>query len=66
MFLENHSHLQQDIFGIEIHLSESKRKKLHNSLEASFYKLIFCNIDENFLLHFSLIPAVGQMHLLMY
>lgn len=46
MFLENHSHLQQDIFGIESHLSESKRKKLHNSLEASFYKLIFCNIDE--------------------
>lgn len=46
MFSENYSHLQQDIFGIESHLSESKRKKLHNSMEASFYKIIFCNIDE--------------------
>lgn len=46
MFTQNHTHLQQDLFGIESHLPESKRKKLLNSMEASFYKIVFCNINE--------------------
>ena len=46
MFTQNHTHLQQNLFGIESHLPESKRKKLLNSMEASFYKIVFCNIKE--------------------
>jgi hypothetical protein len=47
MFIENKAHLQQDLFGIENHLSESKRKKLRSSADAYFYELIYCNINEN-------------------
>jgi hypothetical protein len=47
MFKENTTHFQQSLFGIENQLSESKRKKLQQSKEAVFYKLIFCSIDEN-------------------
>lgn len=46
MFLENKAHMQQDLFGIENHLSASKRKKLQASAEALFYEIIFCNIKE--------------------
>ena len=46
MFIENKAHLQQDLFGIENHLSESKRKKLRSSADAYFYELIYCNINE--------------------
>jgi len=46
MFLENKAHMQQDLFGIENHLSASKRKKLQASAEAFFYEIIFCNIKE--------------------
>jgi hypothetical protein len=46
MFVENKAHLQQDLFGIENHLSESKRKKLRSSADAYFYELIYCNINE--------------------
>jgi hypothetical protein len=46
MFLENKVHLQQDLFGIENHLSASKRKKLRSSADAYFYELIYCNINE--------------------
>jgi hypothetical protein len=54
MFLENKSHMQQDLFGIENHLSASKRKKLQASAEALFYEIIFCNIKEkDFALLFS-------------
>ncbi|MBD3156213.1 DDE transposase [Candidatus Peregrinibacteria bacterium] len=47
MFLENKSHMQQDLFGIESQLSKSKRKKLRSSSYAFFYELIYCNIKEN-------------------
>jgi len=46
MFIENKAHLQQDLFGIENHLSASKRKKLRSSADAYFYELIYCNINE--------------------
>jgi hypothetical protein len=46
MFIENKTHLQQDLFGIENHLSELKRKKLRSSADAYFYELIYCNINE--------------------
>jgi len=46
MFLQNTAHLQQDLFGIESHLSNKKRQKLLKSPEAAFYDLIFCNIRE--------------------
>ncbi len=47
MFLENKTHMQQDLFGIENQLSESKRKKLRSSSDAFFYELVYCNIKEN-------------------
>lgn len=47
MFLENSAHMQQDLFGIETLMSESKRKKLRSSSDAFFYELIYCNIKEN-------------------
>jgi hypothetical protein len=47
MFLENKAHMQQDLFGIENQLSESKRKKLRSSSDAFFYELVYCNIKEN-------------------
>ena len=47
MFLENKAHMQQDLFGVENQLSESKRKKLRSSSEAFFYELVYCNIKEN-------------------
>jgi hypothetical protein len=46
MFIENKAHLQQDLFGIENHLSASKRKKLRSCADAYFYELIYCNINE--------------------
>jgi len=46
MFIENKTHLQQELFGIENHLSETKRKKLQSSSEAYFYELVYCNINE--------------------
>lgn len=46
MFLENKAHLQQNLFGIESHLSEAKRKKLRSSSDAFFYELIYCTIKE--------------------
>lgn len=47
MFKKNTIHFQQNIFGVENSLSEKKHKKMTNSKEALFYKLIFCSIDEN-------------------
>ena len=47
MFSKNTSHLQQDLFGFEFQLSDSKRKKLLESEESYFYDLIFCTIDED-------------------
>ena len=46
MFLKNTAHLQQDLFNIECHLPEAKRKKLRSSSEAYFYEIIFSRIDE--------------------
>jgi hypothetical protein len=47
MFQENTSHLQSEFFGVVNTLSESKQKKLENSREFYFYKLLFCNIEEH-------------------
>jgi hypothetical protein len=46
MFSENKAHMQQDLFGIENHLSAAKRKKLQASAEALFYDIIYYNINE--------------------
>ncbi|MBN2266763.1 MAG: hypothetical protein JW725_00285 [Candidatus Babeliaceae bacterium] len=46
MFIEIKTHLQQELFGIENHLSESKRKKLRSCADAYFYELIYCSINE--------------------
>ena len=46
MFLENKTHMQQNLFGIDNHLSAAKRKKLQASAEAFFYEIVFCNIKE--------------------
>ena len=49
MFRENTTHLQTSFFDIERQLSESKRKKIRESEEYSFYQLIFKKIkEENF------------------
>ena len=46
MFKKNRDHLQRSLFGIENQLSASKLKKLQESKEYHFYRLIFCNIRE--------------------
>lgn len=47
MFKENHKHIQNSIFGIHNTLPEALLKKLENSSQHIFYKLIFCNIREH-------------------
>ena len=47
MYKSNTSHLQQNLFGIESHLSDKKRRKLEQSAEATFYQMIFCAIKED-------------------
>lgn len=46
MFRKNTTHLQRSFFDIENQLSESKRKKIKESEEYSFYQLIFKKIKE--------------------
>lgn len=46
MFRKNTSHLQPSLFGIASQLSEAKLKKLQNSKEYDFYRLVFCKIKE--------------------
>lgn len=46
MFRENTSHLQTSFFDIDKQLPESKRKKLQESEENSYYHLIFRRIRE--------------------
>jgi len=46
MFKRNDNHLQCSLFGIENQLPELKQKKLESSKEYLFYRLIFCNINE--------------------
>ncbi len=47
MFKENTAHLQEELFGFNNYLPESKRGKLAKSKENAFYNIIFRNIDEN-------------------
>ena len=47
MFKKNTKHLQPGIFGFFNTLPEQMTKKIEKSEEYTFYKLIFCNIDEN-------------------
>ena len=54
MFRENTNHLQRSFFDIERQLSESKRKKIRESKEYNFYRLIFKKIkEENFAVLYS-------------
>jgi len=54
MFRENTTHLQTSFFDIERQLSESKRKKIRESEEYSFYQFIFKKIkEENFAVLYS-------------
>ena len=54
MFRENTNHLQRSFFDIERQLSESKRKKIRESEEYNFYRLIFKKIkEENFAVLYS-------------
>lgn len=46
MFKENLKHYQKDLFGIDGHLTETLKKELFESPEYNFYKIIFCNINE--------------------
>ena len=46
MFKENKNHFQNSLSGVWHQLSESKKKRLSESKEVIFYKMIFCNIDE--------------------
>jgi len=46
MFRKNTTHLQTSFFDIENQLSESKKKKIKESEEYSFYQLIFKKIKE--------------------
>ena len=46
MFKKNTAHLQEELFGFDNYLSETKREKLRNSKEKAFYNIIFRNIDE--------------------
>lgn len=47
MYRPNTRHQQYDVFGVETYLPEKKLEKLMTSKEYSFYRLIFCNIDED-------------------
>ncbi len=46
MFRKNTSHLQPSLFGIAGQLPKAKLKKLKNSKEYDFYRLVFCRIAE--------------------
>jgi len=46
MFRKNTSHRQTSLFGIASQLSQAKLKKLQNSKEYDFYRLVFCQIKE--------------------
>jgi hypothetical protein len=46
LFKKNVKHLQSDLFGLLDSLPESSRNSAKSSKEYQFYKLIFCNIDE--------------------
>ena len=46
MFRKNTKHLQTDLFGLFNSLPERMKKKVKESEEYYFYKLIFSQIDE--------------------
>ena len=46
MFKKNSKHLQSDLFGFYNSLPKSMQKKILQSEEYHFYKIIFSNIDE--------------------
>lgn len=46
MFRKNTSHLQPSLFGITSQLPQAKLKKLQNSKEYEFYRLVFSQIKE--------------------
>ncbi len=46
MFKKNTKHLQTDLFGLYYMLPERMKKKVKQSEEYYFYKLVFSQIDE--------------------
>lgn len=46
MFREHTEHGQNSLFGLPQQLSETRLKRLKNSMEATFYQLVFCKIPE--------------------
>ena len=47
MFRKNVKHMQSDVFGLLDSLPSASQKTAKKSEEHQFYKLIFCNIDED-------------------
>ena len=47
MYQPNTHHQQYDVFGVEIYFPKKKLEKLMTSMEYTFYRPIFCNIDED-------------------
>ena len=46
MFKENIDHLQPTFFDMGSHLSETRKKRLEESEENTFYNMVFCRINE--------------------
>ncbi len=46
MFKKNLSHKQPQLLGFSFILNKEKYKRLKNSSRGHFYRLIFCNIQE--------------------
>lgn len=46
MFREHTDHGQDSLFGLQNDLSETRLKQLKSSMEAVFYRLVFCQIPE--------------------
>jgi len=47
MYQKNTSHQQPSLFGMSTQLPEKKYKKMLRSKEYDFYRLLFCQIDED-------------------
>ncbi|QQS28613.1 MAG: transposase [Sphingobacteriales bacterium] len=46
MFKKNLTHNQSQLFGLSFYLNKDKQKRLENSSGGHFYRLVFCNIQE--------------------
>jgi len=46
MFKKNLTHKQAQLFGSSFYINKDKQKRLENSSGGHFYRLVFCNIEE--------------------